>query len=125
MRTREIPFQDWEGFFDCFNRQHEGWRATVATLGGDVAGLGVEARQMPLTGVTLDIKDGSRSIVIILENRDSGHLTHIIAAPKHVRVRETEEGAQEALIIESANGTITLLRFRATMLPEMLDDVVS
>lgn len=124
MLTRDIPQQDWQSFFDMFSRQHEGWRATVATLGGDVVGVGLEARGMPLGGVTLDITDGNRAIAIMLGDKDSGHLTHVVGKPKYVRLRQSEEGAHEALIIESADGTITILRFRSTMLPEMLDGVL-
>ena len=53
-----------------------------------------------------------------------GHLTHVITAPSHDRLEQTQEGASEALRIESTSGATTLLRFRSAMLPEMVDGVV-
>lgn len=120
MPTQEIPAQDWESFFDMFSRQHEGWRANVEVLGGE-AGAGLEAREMPLVGITADVKDRSRAIAIILRQKGSEHLTHIVSEPKTVRLKQTEEGADEALAIESADGITTLLRFRFPMRTEMLD----
>jgi hypothetical protein len=123
MPTQEIPPQDWGTFFNMFSRQHEGWRVTVEVLGGEV-GAGLEAREMPLVGITADMKDRNRAIAIILCETDSEHLTHIVSDPKSVRLKETEEGAHEALAIESENGITTLVRFRSSMRTEMLDDVL-
>jgi hypothetical protein len=125
MPTRDIPSQEWQEFLDMFSRQHDGWRGTMAILGVDVAGLGVEARQMPLVGVTLEHHDGNQTIALILRGPNPEHLTHIIARPKRLQLNETEEGAHEALVIESADGTKTILRFRSAMLPEMVDDIAS
>jgi hypothetical protein len=123
MPTDDIARHEWQGFLDMFSRQHEGWRATVVILGGD-GGVSLEAREMPLVGVTLDVINGNRVIAIILRDEGSGHLTHIVSKPKYVRLKQTEEGAHEALVIEAENGVKTLLRFRSTMRTEMLDGVL-
>ncbi len=52
------------------------------------------------------------------------HVTHSISNPTHVWLQETEQGAHEALEIQTASGTTTLVRFRETALPEMVDGVV-
>lgn len=124
MPTQDIPIEDWNSFFAMFSRQHEGWRVTVEILGGYV-GACLEAREMPLVGVTAEVKGRNRIVAIILEGKDSEHLTHIVSDPKYVRLQQTEEGAHEALAIESADGATTLLRFRSVMRPEMLDGVLS
>ena len=51
------------------------------------------------------------------------HLTHIISAPAQVRLEQTDEGADVALVVKAADGTRTLLRFRSAVLPEMVDAV--
>ena len=123
MPTEDIPPQDWESFFNMFSRQHEGWCATVVILGDDI-GVGVEAREMPLVGITLDVIDGNRTIAILFRDKGSEHLTHFVSEPKCVRLKQTEEGAHEALAIESGGGVTTVLRFRSPMPTEMLDDVL-
>ena len=123
MATTEIPAQQWESFFDMFSRQHQGWRVTVEVLGDEI-GAELEAREMPLEGITADVKDKNRAISIILREKGSEHLTHIVSEPKHVRLKQTQEGADEALAIESADRATTLVRFRSAMRTEMLDGVL-
>ncbi|HYE64766.1 MAG TPA: DUF5335 family protein [Pyrinomonadaceae bacterium] len=123
MPTREIPRDEWITFFDGFSRQHEGWLVTVEVLGQEI-GAQIEARELPLEGVTADLgKEGEDTISIILGASPEEHVTHIINAPTHVRLEQTAEGANATLQIESA-GEATLIRFRSTMLPEMVDGAV-
>ena len=125
MTPREIPRDEWVTFFDGFSRQHEGWLAAVEVFGADI-GAHVEARELPLEGVTADLKGGDKdTISIILGEAAEDHITHTITAPAHVRLEQTAEGANVALQIESASGATTLLRFRSAVLPEMVDGVVS
>src|SRR5919202_6292676 len=103
MQTEEIPREEWTKFFDAFSRQHEGWLATVEVLGTDL-GAQEEARELPLVGVTADLKGtGKDSISIIVGESTDDHITHTIAEPTHVRLEKTETGADEALEIESAD----------------------
>jgi Family of unknown function (DUF5335) len=121
---REIPRDEWIEFFDGFSRQHEGWLAAVEVFGTDI-GAQVEARELPFTGITADLKDGEDMVSIILGEEAEDHVTHTISRPTHVRLEQTAEGANAALQIESADGTTTLLRFRSAVLPEMVDGIVS
>ena len=124
MPTREIPRSEWVSFLDSFSRQHEGWLITVEVLGKDV-GAQIEAREQPLAGVTADLRGGDQDVVSILFGAAADkHVAHLIHAPSHVRLKETEGGAHEALHIESKGGTTTLLRFRAAVSPETLDGVI-
>jgi hypothetical protein len=123
MRTQDIQVGDWVSFFDAFSRRHAGWLATVAILGSD-GSVGLEARQLPLAGITVDVIDASRIVSIMLGGNDPQHLTRVIRAPTSVVLKQTEVGADEAVIIESADGTKTILRFRSALLPEMVDGVL-
>ena len=125
MPTQEIPRDEWSAFFDSFSRQHEGWLATVEVFGDDL-GAQVEARELRLEGITADLKGSNEdAISIMVGETPDDHVTHTITAPSHVRLEQTQEGANEALQIESASGATTLLRFRSAVLPEMVDGVVS
>ncbi|MBI2816508.1 MAG: DUF5335 family protein [Acidobacteria bacterium] len=123
MPTQEIPLHDWTGFFDQFSRRHQGWRATVEVLSNEI-GAELEARDSPLVGISADLKDTERSISIILGESGQHCLTHIISDPQYVRLKQTNDGIDEALAIESRDGVTTLLHFRSSNKPEMLDGVI-
>ena len=48
-------------------------------------------------------------------------ITHVVTAPTQVSLEETDEGADAALLIKSADDVSSLLRFRSAVLPAMLD----
>ena len=125
MPTREIPRAEWPAFFESFSRQHEGWLATVEVLGQEI-GAQEEAHELPLVGVTADLKGSDADAVsIIVGKAAEDHITHTITRPAHVRLEQAESGADEALQVEAADGTTTLVRFRFAMLPELVDGIVS
>lgn len=123
MPTQEIPRKEWVRFFDRFSGQHERWLARVEVIGEDV-GAQLEAKDLPLRGISADLKDREDTISITLGEKPDNLITHSIQAASHVRLKQTEEGADEALQIESADGTMTLLRFHSAVLPETLDGIL-
>jgi hypothetical protein len=122
MRTREISRSEWPAFFDSFSRQHEGWRITLEVFGPDI-GDQIEERDLALEGVTAELADAGDKIEIMIGAKPDDHITHTISAPAQVGLEQTDEGADVALAIKAADGTTTLLRFRSTVLPEMVDSV--
>jgi hypothetical protein len=121
---REIPREEWTAFLDSFSRQHEGWLVTVEVLGEEI-GAQVEAEEMMFEGVTADLKGVSEDVVSIMLGKGSKErVTHNITQPTHVRIEQTEDGADMALQIEAGDRVTTLLRFRSAVLPEMVDGVV-
>jgi hypothetical protein len=123
MATREIPRNEWREFFDGFSRRHQGWLVTMEVLGADI-GAQVEARELPLVGVTAEVShEGEGQIAIIVGDGPQAHVTHTISGPAHVRLKESAAGADEALEIESTDSTMTLVRFRSAMPPEMVDGI--
>ena len=50
MKTREIPKEEWGGFFDNFSRRHEGWLVTLEILGPEI-GAQIEERELALKGI--------------------------------------------------------------------------
>jgi hypothetical protein len=123
MPTEEIAYDEWVAFFDSFSLQHQGWLVTIEVLGADI-GAQVESTGLPLEGITADLKgSGKTSISIIVGDKADDHVTHTIYAPAHVRLKRNEQGADEALEIESATET-TLVLFRSAMRAEMVDGIL-
>ena len=123
MPTEAIPREQWNNFFDSFSRQHEGWLATLEVFGNDL-GAQQEARELPLSGISLSSAKDEGSIALSLGKEPEDHVTHIIYEPEQVWVETTSDGVNAALEIESKDQTKTLLRFRSPVLPELVDGVV-
>ena len=123
MPTQAIPREQWNNFFDSFSRQHEGWLATLEIFDTDL-GAQEEARELPLTGISLSSAKNEDGIALSLGNDPGDHITHMISEPEQVWVETTSEGVNAALEIESKDRTKTLLRFRSPVLPELVDGVV-
>jgi len=124
MQTQEIKRSEWQGFFNIFSRQHEGWLATLEILGPDM-GAQEEGHELALEGVSLSSgADENESISIDLGRSADEYVSHSIPEPARVWVEQTDEGANAALEIEAKDGTRALLRFRSAVRPELVDGVV-
>ena len=111
MQTREIQQRRWPSFFDNFSRKHDGWSVALEVFGPDL-GCQVEQNGLTLGGITDEWNEinGDR-ITIMTGSKPADHVTHAIAQPTTVRLERTDDGADLALEIKSADGTTTLLRF--------------
>jgi hypothetical protein len=124
MQTQEIPRDEWQTFFDSFSRQHEGWLVTLELLGAEI-GAQQQAQELALAGVSLSSGGAEpETISIDLGITPDKRVSHAITQPTHVWLEKTEQGANVALQIESADGTKALLRFRSPMPAEFVDGVV-
>ncbi len=120
---REIRREEWREFLDSFSRQHEGWLVSVAVATD--RGQLVETENRPLVGITADHADGRDRVYIQVGGRPDEHVTHVITEPTHIRFRSAAGGAHEGLDIVAADGTTTVLRFRAPARPETLDGLAA
>lgn len=120
MRNRQVPRSEWPSFFRGFSRRHEGWPVTVRVLSGRF-GSQVEARELPLKGIVADAA-GSGPISIHIGGLLDQHVEHDVPDPSQVWV--SENGAEEALDIESLDGTKTILQFRAAAQAETVDGLL-
>ena len=124
MPGREIPRDEWVAFFDSFSRQHYGWLSTVEVREAEI-GAQIKWLEKALMGITADLTEQDGDVIsILVGGKSDDHVAHIIRAPSHVRLKETQEGAHEALHIEAENGATTLLRFRSPILSELVDGIV-
>jgi hypothetical protein len=120
MPTEEIPRKEWATFFDGFSQRHQGWLVTVEVLGPDI-GDQVEARELPLEGITAELSDsGEDEVEIFVGTNPDSHVSHKITAPEHVYLKQTEQGADEALEITSKE-MAAIIRFRSAVPPELVD----
>jgi hypothetical protein len=124
MQTVEIPREDWVHRLNEFTAIHEGWLVSLDVLGPDL-GVQPEIVSLPLLGVSADHVDHDGSVAVSVAQTRSEHFTHLIEAVTRICIERTDDGADAALQIESADGTRAILRFRATALPETVDGIVA
>jgi hypothetical protein len=105
--------EDWKAFFETFSRRHEGWLTSVEVYGSDI-GERVEARSLPLEGISFDPGRGAHAVILImLGGTPHCHVTRSVVRPVAVRMHRSEEetGLQKILYIDSAGGSSTVVRF--------------
>ena len=86
----------------------------------------VEERELALEGIVDEWDEiQGNEILIMVGAKPDDHITHSISRPTEVSLEQTDEGADAALAIKSADGTTALLRFRSPMLPETADALVT
>ena len=124
MQTVEIPREAWVYRLNEFTSIHEGWLVSLDILGPEL-GVQPEIDNLPLLGVSADRVNHDGTIVVSVARSASEHFTHIVHAATRINIERTDDGADAALQIESADGTRAILRFRATALPETVDGVVA
>jgi len=106
MQTKEIPENQWRQFFDDFSKEHAGWVVDLEVIGRDI-GDQEEVNNLPLVGISADVKGTERRIEIMAGLRTESHVTRIVNKPRRVWLK-TPEGDIE---IESEDGTKTLVSF--------------
>lgn len=124
MKTVEIPRDAWVHRLNEFTTIHEGWLVSLDILGAEL-GVQPEIVNLPLLGVSADRVNHDGTVAVSVARSQSEHFTHIIEAVTRIYVERTDDGADAALQIESADGTRAILRFRATALPETVDGIVT
>lgn len=113
-----VPAVEWQSFLERFGRRHRGWLATVH---GVERGMPVtRAVSVPIESVTLERHGHDDIVRVTFINRGS----LCAPRPRAIRVQLTDEGAESALEVESADGAFIRLAFRATALPDQLDGLV-
>ena len=110
MQTQTIPPEQWRTKLKKLSQSFEGWPVSLDIIPASNGPL-QEFLQIPLLGITAE-PDGA--IVISVQDVTGEHVTHIINSPTRVLLDRTENGANAALEIDSADGEKAVLRFRLT-----------
>jgi hypothetical protein len=107
--TTEIPRNTWDQFFTRFSNDHETQFVAVEVMGRDI-GAQVEGRALLLSGISKADPE-CESLALTFDSVDGDHLTHMVNKPTHIWVQRAPDKTDEALEIEAADGTRTLVRF--------------
>lgn len=124
MQVVEIPREAWVRRLNEFTIIHQGWLVSLHVSDAE-PGAQPDIDNLPLLGVSADHIDHNGTIAVSVARSASEHFTHIVEAVRRIYIERTNDGADAALQIESADGTRAILRFRATALPETVDGVVA
>jgi hypothetical protein len=106
--TKEIPREGWDQFFSRFSNDHETQFVAVEVMGSDI-GAQVEGRSLLLSGISRADED-NQSLALMFDSLNGEHMTHMVNKPTRVWVQRAPDNTDEALEIESADGTRTLVR---------------
>lgn len=120
MKTLKIPRVVWAQRLDEFVAVHEDWLISLDVLTPE-HGAQPEIRNLPLLGVSVD-RDGT--IAVTAARSATEHVTHMIHGATRIYVEQTDDGADAALQVESADGARAILRLRTAALPETVDGIV-
>lgn len=123
MRTVEIPREAWVERLNEFTAVHGGWLVSLDVLGPGI-GAQPEFDNLPLLGVSADRLDHDGTIAVSVAPSATEHFTHVVRGVSRVYLKGPDDGAGAVLQIESVDGTKTILRLRAPVLPEAMGDVV-
>jgi len=119
MRNQQIPRAEWAHFFRGFSERHEEWLVSVRVMHSRL-GSQIEAQDLPLEGIVAD-PGGRGPISIHLGRSADDHIEHDVRNPVQVWVELSDDGAEQAVAIDSSDGAKTILEFRKTALPETVD----
>jgi hypothetical protein len=120
MQTVEIQPARWSRALAEFSALHEGWLISVDILASAI-GAQPELHDLPLTGVVAERQKTGDTITISAGRSNESQITHTIHWPTRVWIERTQEGADAAMQIESAEGTTTILRLKTPARPETVD----
>ena len=122
MHTRQVPRTEWFRFFRDFSVRHEDWPINVCVVHPKL-GAQVEASDLPLEGIVAD-RAGNGPISLHVGREPGDHVEHQVRDPVQVWVEVAETGVEEAVDIESADGTKTIIQFLERALPATSDTFV-
>jgi hypothetical protein len=105
-KIKEIPKQEWADFLKLFSARHNSWLVTLKD--GVVSML-----HQPLK----EIRTDNGQILV-----HAGDHNVVIPKPVSIALKTTDQGADEAIEIETEAGK-TLLIIDSPVLPEMVDGV--
>lgn len=108
--TEEIPPKEWDGFFATLTRRHKGCYVTIEQVGPDLK-YRMAAGNQALAHIAAGTGNQGRAVLVsLVRAKPADRSSYFIVSPaRHVWLKRNEEGADEALEIESVDGTVTLL----------------
>ena len=112
-RSREIAPQEWKRFFDETSRHYRGRRVDLfcTESGRHPHAL---AREIPFIGCTFESGGSTLPSLVVRAGDENPHsVTHVVPKPKRVWMRQIANGGDNAMRIESADGSCLVIKFAA------------
>jgi hypothetical protein len=120
---REIPVNEWTGFFETFTGQHENWLVRLQTFNpSNRQQLSTES--LRLKSISANLADPVSPLIVIAGESESSDVSHVVRKPAGVVLTQNEIGADEGVDILSEN-LRTVIRFGAVILPELVNGMVA
>lgn len=116
MRILELPPERWVDRLNAFTMTHEGWLVSLNVYNPEI-GSQHEIARMPLIGVSAESTEAGGAVIVSVARSASAHLTHVIRGVKRIYIEQILDGAEAALLIESAGATRTILQVHAASSP--------
>jgi hypothetical protein len=113
MSNHQIPRERWVERLNEFTKTYEGWLVSLEILSPEL-GAQPEAHDLPLIGVSAEGSADVNTIAISMARSASIHLTHHIHDVLQLFIEGDANGGTAAVMVESRDGTRTLLRVRGT-----------
>ena len=112
--TRQVTAGEWPAVLDRFGREHRAWLATIHIVDGRGTVSRFDRRRVKSAtalddAVRLEFLDARQSVCV--------------RRPCGLRIQEIEPGLTQALEIDTVDGQLIRVAFRATARPEQLDGV--
>lgn len=109
MPNKDIPRDEWVHFLDRFSRGH---RTEVVSVQATEAGVKnkPEARDLPLIGISADLKHGDDDTVeIMLGDTSTPPFNHLLSKVQRITLQQNDRGEDSGLMIQGKDGTATLV----------------
>lgn len=108
----QIAKEQWAAFLKHVDHTHRGDEARIEIMGREFGDL-EETAWLPLSGISYDTH-ADQIIVTVggITSRYPAHLTHRIARPIQLTLRQPAEGTSSSIQIVTPDATATLVHFR-------------
>ena len=121
MRRVEIAPEQWAAKLAEFTRVHE-WALVSIDISIGGQGKRREVTNLLLSEVSANRPGTNRTVLMSMACAGGGHITHVVSGVTRVAVEQMTNGADSALLVDSADGTRTVLRFTTAASPEKTAD---
>jgi hypothetical protein len=116
-----IPPEEWKEFLEAFSARHRGWLVRIEIHDVQTE-EDVGSQYRPLHSAELDTEDPNNLRINVTVDSDHKLVKHILFRPCRLTLQLAAGGADESLNIQSLN-TSTTIRFRAAVLPDVVDGI--
>lgn len=110
MKKHEIPQHQWAPFLESFSLEHAGRLVSVKSRRPD-KGTILEVENRPLEALIQEPERACERIAIVFYLHSEEPRTHFVPAPREIRLRTTDEGAEEGVEIDTIDGATVIVQF--------------